>query len=145
MRIRPDQVPPSPPPPHPRFISVMKANLRLCGLQPWLQQGGTAEITATPSPNDRHYPQSPPALPQPTMDRNIYLTPPPPTSTLLSLVLRVPSPIISARQCCESMTFWCGSGSCYFRHWPSRSQQKTNFLTHFFLLITFWRYIYNIF
>ncbi len=82
---------------------------------------------------------SPPALPQPTMDRNIYL-PPSPTSTLLSLVLLVPSPIISARQCCGSMTFWCGSGSadpclwimdsdpnpdpgsgsCYFRHWPSK-------------------------
>ncbi len=33
---------------------------------------------------------------------------------------------------------WSGSGSCYFRHWPSRCQQKTNFLTQFFLLITFW-------
>ncbi len=50
------------------------------------------------------------------------------------------------------MTFWCGSmpltnvsgsGSCYFRHWPSRCPQKTNFLTRFFLLVTgtFWRYI----
>jgi hypothetical protein len=43
------------------------------------------------------------------------------------------------KQCCGSMTFWCGSGSadprlwlmdpgsgsCYFRHWPSRCQQKT--------------------
>ncbi len=38
-----------------------------------------------------------------------------------------------------------GSGSCYFRHWPSRCQQKTNFLTQFFLLITFWSYIYIIF
>jgi hypothetical protein len=38
-----------------------------------------------------------------------------------------------------------GSGSCYFRHWPARCQQKTNFLTQFFLLITFWRYIYIIF
>ncbi len=46
-------------------------------------------------------------------------------------------------QCCRSMTFWSGSGSgsadpclwlldpdpgsgfCYFRHWPSRCQQKT--------------------
>ncbi len=54
--------------------------------------------------------------------------------------------------CCGSMTFWggsgsadpClwlmdpdsdldpGSGSCYFRHWPSRCQQKTNFFTQFF-------------
>ena len=34
-----------------------------------------------------------------------------------------------------------GSGSCYFRHWPWRCQQKNYFLTHFFLLITFWRYI----
>ncbi len=25
-----------------------------------------------------------------------------------------------------------GSGSCYFRHWPSRCQQKTNFSTQFF-------------
>ncbi len=38
-----------------------------------------------------------------------------------------------------------GSGSCYFRHWPSRCQQKTNFLTQFVLLITFWSYIYIIF
>ncbi len=38
-----------------------------------------------------------------------------------------------------------GSGSCYFCHWPSRCQQKTNFLTQFFLLITFRSYIYIIF
>ena len=63
-----------------------------------------------------------------------------------------------AFQCCGSMTFWggsgsgstdpCfwemypdpdpGSGSCYFRHWASRCQQKTN-LTQFFQLITFWK------
>ncbi len=64
-------------------------------------------------------------------------------------------------QCCGSMTFWGGSGSAdpclwlmdpdpgsrssYFRHWPSRCQQKTNFLTQFFLFITFWSYIYIIF
>ncbi len=30
------------------------------------------------------------------------------------------------------MTFWGGSGSFYFRHWPSRCQQITNFLTQFF-------------
>ncbi len=64
------------------------------------------------------------------------------------------------KQCCESMTFWVwiwiliwirgsmpltnGSGSCYFRHWPSRCKQKTN-LKKVFLLITFWRYIYIIF
>ncbi len=68
-------------------------------------------------------------------------------------------------QCCGSMTFWggsgsadpclwlmdpdpdpgSGSGSCYFRHWPARCQQKTNFLTQFFLLITFRSYIYIIF
>ena len=68
-------------------------------------------------------------------------------------------------QCCGSMTFWNGSGSpdpClwlvdpdsdpdpgsgffYFCHWPSRCQQKTKFLTQFFLLITFWSYIYTIF
>ncbi len=69
----------------------------------------------------------------------------------------------TSKQCCGSMTFWggsgsgssdpClrlmdpdpGSGSCYFRHWPSRCQQKTNFLIPFFLLITFWSYIYIIF
>ncbi len=30
-----------------------------------------------------------------------------------------------------------GSGSCYFRHWPSRCQQKTNFLHNFFCLLLF--------
>ncbi len=29
------------------------------------------------------------------------------------------------------------SGSCYFRHWPSRCQQKTNFLTQFFCIILY--------
>ncbi len=68
-------------------------------------------------------------------------------------------------QCCGSMTFggdpdpgsgsadpclWLmdpdpGSGSCHFRYWPSRCQLKTNFLTQFFLLFTFWSYIYIIF
>ncbi len=38
-----------------------------------------------------------------------------------------------------------GSGSFYFRHWPSRCQQRTNFLTQVFLLMTFWSYIYIIF
>jgi hypothetical protein len=68
---------------------------------------------------------------------------------------------LPANQCSGSMTFWCGSGSadpclclvdldpgsgfCYFRHWPSRCRQKTNFLKKFFLLITFCRYIYIIF
>ncbi len=28
-----------------------------------------------------------------------------------------------------------GSGSCYFRHWTSRCQQKTNFFTHFFCFL----------
>ncbi len=69
-----------------------------------------------------------------------------------------------SHHCCGSITFWCGSGyrsadpcpwlmdpdadpgsgSCYFRRWP-RCQQKTNFLLKFYLLITFWRYIYIIF
>ncbi len=44
-----------------------------------------------------------------------------------------------------SMPLTNGSGSCYFRHWPLRCQQKTNFLSQFFLLITFWGYIYIIF
>jgi hypothetical protein len=26
-----------------------------------------------------------------------------------------------------SMLLTSGSGSCYFRHWPSRCQKKTNF------------------
>ncbi len=38
-----------------------------------------------------------------------------------------------------------GSEYCNFRHWPSRCQQKTNFLTQFCLFITFWSYIYIIF
>ncbi len=42
------------------------------------------------------------------------------------------------------LTNGSGSGSCYCRHWPSRCQQKSNFLTQFFLLVTFWRYIYII-
>ncbi len=44
---------------------------------------------------------------------------------------------------CGSMPLTNGSGSCFFRHWPSRCQQKTNLKV--FLLITFWRYIYIIF
>jgi hypothetical protein len=58
-------------------------------------------------------------------------------------------------QYCGSMTFWCGSGSrsadpclwlmdpdpgsgsCYFRHRPSRCQQKTNLFFNFFCLILF--------
>ncbi len=39
----------------------------------------------------------------------------------------------------------CGSGSCYFRQWPSRRQQKIIFFSLSFLLVTFWRYIYIIF
>jgi hypothetical protein len=37
-----------------------------------------------------------------------------------------------------------GSGSCYFRHWHSRRQQKTNFLKSFSAYY-FWRYINIIF
>ncbi len=38
-----------------------------------------------------------------------------------------------------------GSGSCYFRHWPSKCQQKTT-LKKVVLFITFWRFIlHNIF
>ncbi len=48
---------------------------------------------------------------------------------------------------CGSMllTNGSGSGSCYFRHRPSRCQQKTNCLPKFFLLITFWSSSYIIF
>ncbi len=38
-----------------------------------------------------------------------------------------------------------GCGPCYFRHWPSRCQQKTIFCFKVFLLIAFWRHIYTIF
>ncbi len=38
-------------------------------------------------------------------------------------------------QCCGSMTFWCGSGSFYFHHGPSRWQQKTNFFITFFCIL----------
>ncbi len=38
----------------------------------------------------------------------------------------------------------CGSGSFYFHHWPSRCQQKTNFIQKVFLHVTFWRHFYNI-
>ncbi len=33
--------------------------------------------------------------------------------------------------------FGCGSGSCYLLYWPSRGQQKTNFLIKFFCLLLF--------
>jgi hypothetical protein len=36
-----------------------------------------------------------------------------------------------------SMPLTNGSGSCYFRHRPSRCQQKTNFLFNFFCLLLF--------
>jgi hypothetical protein len=29
------------------------------------------------------------------------------------------------------LTNGSGSGSCYFRHWPSRRQQKTNFSSYY--------------
>ncbi len=57
------------------------------------------------------------------------------------------------KQCCGSMTFWCGSwsvdpslwlidldpgsGSCYFHHWPLRCQPKTNFFKNFLCLLLF--------
>ncbi len=43
-------------------------------------------------------------------------------------------------QCCGSMPLTNGSGSCYFHHWSSRGQQKTNFfkiLKKFFCLLLF--------
>ncbi len=39
----------------------------------------------------------------------------------------------------------CGSGSCYFRHWPSQDANKKQIFKKVFLLITFWRYMYIIF
>ncbi len=38
---------------------------------------------------------------------------------------------------CMPLTNGSGSGSFYLRHWPSRWQQKTNFFTQFFLLMSF--------
>ncbi len=35
-----------------------------------------------------------------------------------------------------------GSGSCYFRHLPSKREQKSKLIKKVFLVITFWRYIY---
>ncbi len=35
------------------------------------------------------------------------------------------------------LTNGSGRGSCYFRHWPSRCQQKTNFKKKFFYLLLF--------
>ncbi len=43
----------------------------------------------------------------------------------------------NAKQCSGSMTFWCGSGSCYFRHWPSRHQLKNYLKKKFFWLLLF--------
>ncbi len=43
------------------------------------------------------------------------------------------------------LTNGSGFGSWYYRRWPSRCQQKTNFFNTIFLLITFWSYIYIIF
>ncbi len=39
----------------------------------------------------------------------------------------------------------CGYGSCYFRHWTSRCENKKLYFCHRFLLITFSRCIYIIF
>ncbi len=41
-----------------------------------------------------------------------------------------------------SMPLTNGSGSCYFRHWPSRDQQKTNFL-YIFSAYYFLKVIYS--
>ncbi len=41
--------------------------------------------------------------------------------------------------------FGSGCGSLYFHHWPSRCQQKRNFVKKVFLHITFWMYFYIIF
>jgi hypothetical protein len=67
--------------------------------------------------------------------------------TLLSVSSR------SQNQHCGSMTFWCGSGSgsgsasgsgsCYFRHWPSRRQQKLIVLKKKFFL-PYYRYFLKV-
>ncbi len=71
-------------------------------------------------------------------------------TAIMFILIAVPS-----CQCSGSMTFWggsgsgsadpCpwlmdpdpGSGSCYFRHEPSRCQQKNNFIHNFFFLLLF--------
>jgi hypothetical protein len=59
-------------------------------------------------------------------------------TTLFSAVLRIHDILGWIRNRIRgSMPLINGSGSGYFRHGPSRCQQKTNFLTQFFLLITF--------
>jgi hypothetical protein len=42
------------------------------------------------------------------------------------------------------LTNGSGSGSCSFRQWPLRHQQKIIFFSKVFMLIPFWRYIYII-
>ncbi len=52
---------------------------------------------------------------------------------------------ISHMRCCGPVTFWyisgsrsgSGSGSCYFRQWPSRWQLKINNFNKFFCLLLF--------
>ncbi len=39
----------------------------------------------------------------------------------------------------------CGSGSYYFRHWPSQDANEILIFKKVFLIITFWMYMYIIF
>ncbi len=88
-----------------------------------------------------------------------YICPPLPRQLCVQIVEM--NAVHCRDQCYGSMTFWCGSGSadpclwlidpdpdsdpdpepgsgsCYFRHWPSRCQQKTNLKKMFFCLLLF--------
>jgi len=41
--------------------------------------------------------------------------------------------------------YGCGSGSCYFRYWPSQDVNKNFFFVKVVFLLTFWRFMYIIF
>ncbi len=56
------------------------------------------------------------------------------SALMLAAVLRIHD-ILGWIRIRRSMPLTCGSGSCYFRHWPSRCQQKTNFQHNFFCLL----------
>ncbi len=59
-------------------------------------------------------------------------------SPLYSAVLRIHDILVWIRiRIRGSMPLTNGSGYCYFRHWSSRCQEKTNFLKHFFCLLLF--------
>ncbi len=86
--------------------------------------------------------------PSASLGRNRAAAIPPPSQQSTSLssffppVFRILDILVWIRiRICGSMPLTNGSGSCYFRHWPSRRHQKTSFKKVFPLIIIFWRYI----